>query len=1531
MRQILFFGLVTLLACGEEEKETTDSPPELISLEIQSSRPALTNSLLRCVARAADADGDLITLTYQWLNQNDEVLGRERDLHLDSSIVQPEDILRCELQITANEKSVTGTAEIQIDNSAPVIELFTVSPEAVYVDSLIEIELAVSDLDGEEPSIRYAWYNNNVELEEDGASLALDAENFSDGDVIKIRAEASDDYGGIASEMMEIEIGNTAPILAGVELSPNPLYSYQEITCSPTEVFDLEGDEVFFAYQWFINQELQLETSSQLLSPLAVNDDILCVVTPNDSKQEGDAVSATITVENSIPVIDAFSITPVEAYTDSELSCLAAASDLDQEELNISYQWTTAAGTILSNNSILSELSSSLGLGVNDEVSCTVTVRDPNGGVVTDSLSTIILNTNPIVQAASIISGTATTSSVLTCSAAFTDIDDGILIPAYEWSKSDGTILGSTSSYTIDSLDTDPEDELFCSASVTDSNGAFIESVASIVIENTEPTITAVDITENSMYTNDTIVATVALEDLDGDQQLEVNYVWHVIDSSEEGEERTINTGADNTLFGGAPEHHFGKEDQVFVVVTPHDGVSEGDSAVSSSVNILNSIPTTPNINIIGSTNAIPLAEEDDLHCQIDVVSTDEDPEDSVTYDYIWTDPAGNIVSQVNSADSENILWAAQPTSYGTWSCEVSASDGDDSSSSVRSEIFVDYDCHCPVANAQDYAFTYWPENFRHPSFGANGYQVDRHFLTGFYGLEIDLTTASLTKAGQWIGSGDILSDILTENTLIDSFLSSSLEYSVSIGQDSYLATDFLNSTVTGSHADLNPSELNDMGRFMQQIEIPEVYYGSQTDIEGRVAIASAPRHIVFTQVITANVDLHQEFSLALRLDGDLWANAQVDTWLDGARAVQITDQNQDSWVFILPEATDTIRQEQDGSFVFERTISSLSSGQETSLSLMLLPANELSTEQLNMYLNPSAVQIEYAQMDQASQFTSSVAMADWDETLGFYIVPMGGIQGSGANSNGGNWDTYPEHHNVYSRHQLTITHSSSEELAIPILMDGPVNTTFNITGGAGMFRDMNGEPTGLPVQVSKNWHMPGYWPNWHHFYTTASVPAGTHELEFAVTGSKWGEAYAVSHAQLSLVGWGTNQQWDESAMGCWGESITYDPDLTLNRSMVDDVRPFLVNTAGEWGWTGNVGGADFLRYKDESNTLQRLGRMRTHYEAVGPNLTNVIYSGISRDGKVQATIRTHLLRGNDLVRAYYVLDYSLLADVTYSRFSLFQVAADGYADNGFTEAAYGDENGMISNISIPNHGTTGYASELDRGIQITGNAPWTMLFNSTRADGNLPELYADVGFVVRDYELNRNGVIETTPHINIYQTKNGGWSQYAFELGVPYNPSDLTLPAGTTIHAVVEYLVIPNDISLYYGDSEYLLALDSAYFGSTDIMEYLAAENIVSVTPSVGTVTQDVPIIIATDDSSLAAQFTLSGGLGYIPLQFTGLHRYDGWRLERNEQGVWVEIDQAIHGNDFWQAAFDPLTDTYTLIYSVQNDDDYEYRLLRD
>ncbi len=139
------------------------------------------------------------------------------------------------------------------------------------------------------------------------------------------------------------------------------------------------------------------------------------------------------------------------------------------------------------------------------------------------------------------------------------------------------------------------------------------------------------------------------------------------------------------------------------------------------------------------------------------------------------------------------------------------------------------------------------------------------------------------------------------------------------------------------------------------------------------------------------------------------------------------------------------------------------------------------------------------------------------------------------------------------------------------------------------MLRDADGNPTGIPVQLSKNWHTKPeggvYSGTWFHGFSQVRLPAGaTVELELTLSYGHWGGVPAASHAQLSLIGWGSNQHWSQSAIGAWGESICYEPEQQQANCTITDVRPVMVTVGKDgpqWRWTGNVGGGDFFRCFD--------------------------------------------------------------------------------------------------------------------------------------------------------------------------------------------------------------------------------------------------------------------------------------------------------------------------------------------------------------
>jgi hypothetical protein len=824
-----------------------------------------------------------------------------------------------------------------------------------------------------------------------------------------------------------------------------------------------------------------------------------------------------------------------------------------------------------------------------------------------------------------------------------------------------------------------------------------------------------------------------------------------------------------------------------------------------------------------------------------------------------------------------------------------------------------------PLLSTRDYGYLFWPTNHWHRW---------RQFLdiqqvqTGYYGLTFDVSRASINTLGPLTAEHSPLDALTQENSLLENLPGASVRYAVLDGESTHFAEGFYGR----DRAPTNPSEVIDMGRFMQRIEIPEVTYNTE-DLLGSIQLAAMPRHWVLTHRAVTQTG-GRPLTLTTELSGDMVAAYPEFEWLEPNRVLTVHNGAHEGWTFIVQarEGEASIVRHNDGSLSFQNHFAQSAAGQALVQSVVALPSTAASPAQLRFWQNQqTTVGVQYAQLNRDGSAAEELTDAIWDPERGVYRVQLRNLRAVGAP--GGVALDDPNNHNWYNRHRLIITNTDEEDVSIPLAFDGGGNATFYIVGGSPLLRDPQGEPVGAPIQISKNWHDG---PHWYHLYSALQLAPGAHEYELTFVHSKWGEAYATQHAQLSLVGWGQNQQWDESSIGSNGESITYDPDLTLGRAMVDDVRPFLVDAGRRWRWTGNVGGADFLRYFDDQGAHQRLGRLRTHYEYTGPNLTNVIYSGISRDGAIRATIKTQLGRTDDMVRAYYHLDYEFLEEVEYRRLAMFQVAADRYSDNGFTRYAYGNGAGVVLDAEISDHRTTGYADPNQRGIALDGVTPWVMLYDNQRTGDPLPERLANVGFIVRSYRATMGEQTVTTPHININRTFNGNFSQIGFELGIPFDEAHPVIPAGSRLHAVIEYVIPPSDKGTYYGQSDYLLEMPSEHYQSTEMLRYLAFENEVVVDAITGSVRSRQPVELIAARGATAVEFRLTGGLAYLPVTIRGLARPDGWRLEQQAGEEWTRVDQSVEGNDYWQAYNRSADNSFELVFNVANRGTQTYRLVR-
>ena len=821
-----------------------------------------------------------------------------------------------------------------------------------------------------------------------------------------------------------------------------------------------------------------------------------------------------------------------------------------------------------------------------------------------------------------------------------------------------------------------------------------------------------------------------------------------------------------------------------------------------------------------------------------------------------------------------------------------------------------------PEVGPQDYAAWYWPQNHR-PTETWPAVLSTSHFLTGHYAFAFDETTAQIPHLGAL--TDRLSAEAAQQRPLadIEALPAAKLHFEVGPAEAPVRATTFLGADSTT----IDRTRMVDGGRFLNRLVVPTVRYADDDALAGTVQIASMPRHFVLSQTIS---NLTGPTTARVRLGGDVLAGLDTATWLIDDHALTLTDASGAGWLFVIfdtPDTTSRLVFDAAGEVLAERD----GAADTLTVSLLVAPLSALAEADLAVYLDPTKVQVHSTLLDVDGSDVGESVPAEWDPTLGAYRITAGSLQEAGAPRRADFDD--PAFHNWYGRHRVTLDVGDAGPVSVPLTIHGDANLSWYITGGSAFWRDEDGAPLGLPLQISKNWH--GEY--WYHLTSQPTV-SGSTSLELTMASSRWGHPYAASHAQLSLIGWGTaGGHWDESALGAFGENITYDPDLALGRAMVDDVRPVLVDAGTKWSWTGNVGGADFLRYTTAAEPYwqRRLGRVRSHYRAHGPNLTDVVYSGVSSDQRIQADIRVQLGATDDLVRVHYILDYTFVEDVAYDRLAFFQVAADNYGDNGFAGYAWGNADTVAMVGAVPDHRTTGYASDADRGIPLDGTAPWVMLYDNQRDWDSLPEHYADIGFVVRHFEANIGGTVVTTPHINLNRTYNGGASQLALELGLPHEDGSpwcgaacegqtRFIPAGSRVRATVEYLVPPADKSRYYGESAWLLDLPDAAWRSPEMMRILARDNDVAVEVSVGTLVRPLPIEVQAAEGAVAADLRRTGGLGYTPLTVHGLPRHDGWTLQVEGEAGWEAVDVSVVDNDGWQAVQDPDAGTWSLTWSV-------------
>ncbi len=521
-------------------------------------------------------------------------------------------------------------------------------------------------------------------------------------------------------------------------------------------------------------------------------------------------------------------------------------------------------------------------------------------------------------------------------------------------------------------------------------------------------------------------------------------------------------------------------------------------------------------------------------------------------------------------------------------------------------------------------------------------------------------------------------------------------------------------------------------------------------------------------------------------------------------------------------------------------------------------------------------------------------------------------------------------------RFRVTLTNDLPVERIVRILFDDPSGSP-GITGVNALWRDPDGHPTGVPIQLSKNWHRQAdrrllYEGPWLHAFAFLRLPPRSRiDAELALTWARWGGIPAASHAQLCLIGWGWNQLWDQAAIGSWGESICYEPDAIQQRCRIDDVRPLMVWGMGEgqrrWTWTHNVGGGDFLMYVDAAGRYQPWRAVRTAYGSQGPNLTDVRYAGVTADGAIACRVRVSTPRTDDLHRAHHHLRYDVLKPTSFQRLAFYQVGSDRYHWHQYGRLARGNREGLLEEWT-PGRGGKRY---LRSGIPCEGEAPWFSLHEGLAEDNLKPVegAWATRGLVIRSWRA-RLGGRDTAPFAAVFGTEAGGIPSANLELSAP--PGLTELEPGDFVEAEVELVILPMVAGDYYGPNANLRAALATEANTWRAVHRQAAGNHLEVEVQRGRLAEDYPLVMAVDRQQ-RAEFNVTGGLGHVPVTFTGLRRPRGFRLgfgeadpsEPRADAAWWKA-----GTEYAQAEYEPASRTWRMTFNLPLDTPGDARVRR-
>jgi len=192
---LLLICFIEIISCEGKKSQTsaskTNSPPIIISVTILPERPTKGNELSLSI-QSKDPEGDPITYQYQWMKNDEEIVG-ENQSSLKSGNFRKGDFIR--VTVTPSDRKVTGTPflspPVKILNSPPAVQEVWIEPKVAYATDRLNAVVKCSDQDGDFIYYNYRWEKKGSILSDERGEI-LEKGPFKKGDSIAVTVTPDD-------------------------------------------------------------------------------------------------------------------------------------------------------------------------------------------------------------------------------------------------------------------------------------------------------------------------------------------------------------------------------------------------------------------------------------------------------------------------------------------------------------------------------------------------------------------------------------------------------------------------------------------------------------------------------------------------------------------------------------------------------------------------------------------------------------------------------------------------------------------------------------------------------------------------------------------------------------------------------------------------------------------------------------------------------------------------------------------------------------------------------------------------------------------------------------------------------------------------------------------------------------------------------------------------------------------------------------------------------------------------------------------